>query len=264
MGLGRSVRDIQYGRAGGEGLLLDAEVPAGRGPFPAAIIVHGGAWVSGDRRLNVQPLFAPLAAAGFAWFSISYTLARDPTTFGSAVSDVEQALRWVVGHAAEYSIDPARIVLIGESAGGQLAAMAALGGNAPPLAALVCFYAPTDLERLAATSDRIAPGIRGALAATPWARLLLARLKDLSPIHHVRPDMPPLLLIHGTNDALVPFDQSEEMCRSVRRLGAGCDLVAVRGGGHGLRWWEQSGLTTYKRLLTDWLARKGLGTAAVS
>src|SRR3954453_6741055 len=69
--------DIEYGRVGDISLQMDSHVPEGKGPFPAIILVHGGAWGRGDRQWNVQPLFRPLENANFAWFSISYRLAND-------------------------------------------------------------------------------------------------------------------------------------------------------------------------------------------
>ncbi len=123
---GQLREDIEYSRPGGVSLRMDAHIPEGHGPFPAVIIVHGGAWVSGDRRANVHPLFQPLQDAGFAWFSISYRLATDIAQFGAGIVDVEEAVRYVKQHAAEYNIDPDRIALVGESAGAQLASMAAL------------------------------------------------------------------------------------------------------------------------------------------
>lgn len=68
--------------------------------------------------------------------------------------------------------------------------------------------------------------------------------------------MPPLLLIHGTADALVPFEQSSDMCKAVRKTGSRCDLLAVNGGAHGLRQWELAALTGYKRLMTSWLVEQ--------
>src|SRR6476469_5718544 len=70
--------DVEYATPDGISLRLDAAIPAGRGPFPAAILVHGGGWVRGDRRLEVAPLFQPLTEAGIAWFSISYRFAVNP------------------------------------------------------------------------------------------------------------------------------------------------------------------------------------------
>jgi alpha-L-fucosidase 2 len=96
---------------------------------------------------------------------------------------------------------------------------------------------------------------RNAVQGTPWAGAVLARLRQLSPVNHVRDGMPPFLLIHGTADPLVPFEQSRNMCKAIRNAGGTCDLIAVNGGGHGLRRWEAAGLTSYKRLMIDWLQK---------
>lgn len=244
---------MEYGRAGGHSLRLDAFVPKGPGPFPAAIIVHGGGWVAGDRSWNVEPLFRPLSDAGLAWFSISYRLAKHGSVFGEAVEDVEQAIRYVHTQALDFSVDANRIALVGESAGGQLAAMAALGKTGSAVRAVISLYAPMDLEQLSRDSKVVPEPFRRAMQGTPWAGNVLARLRELSPVRHVRSGMPPFLLIHGTADTLVPFDQSRNMCRAIRSVGGECDLLAVKAGGHGLRWWESAGLTSYKRLMIAWL-----------
>jgi len=234
---------------------MDAHIPEGHGPFPAVIIVHGGAWVSGDRRANVHPLFQPLQDAGFAWFSISYRLATDIAQFGAGIVDVEEAVRYVKQHAAEYNIDPDRIALVGESAGAQLASMAALAPGTG-VKAVVAFYSPSDLASLAQTSTYVPESIRGQVKGTPWEALLLEGLKQLSPINHVRKDMPPFLLIHGTSDSVVPYDQSTQMCSAVQAAGGQCELYTVQGGGHGVRWWESSHLTAYKQVMVHWLEKQ--------
>jgi acetyl esterase len=248
--------NIEYGLAGGQSLQLDAFLPDGVGPFPAAIIVHGGGWVAGDRKSNVEPLFQPLVDGGFVCFSISYRLAKDLSVLGAAVEDVEQAIRYVQAHAAEFDGDRDRIALVGESAGGQLAAMAALGKDGSAIKAVLSLYAPTDLIQLARDSKAIPEPFRQAVQGAPWAGVVLARLRQLSPINHVRSGMPPFLLIHGTADPLVPFEQSRNMCKAIRNAGGTCDLLAVKGGGHGLRGWEFAGLTSYKRLMIDWLQKR--------
>jgi alpha-L-fucosidase 2 len=258
-------QNMEYGRAEGVSLRLDAEIPPGAGPFPAVIIVHGGAWVSGDRRYSVQPLFHPLANAGFAWFSISYRLASNVEVFGDAVHDVEQAVRYVRAHAAEYHVDAGRIALVGESAGAQLAAMAALGPEGRDVKAVVSLYGPTDLVTLARTSTQIPESIRRSVAGTPFESLLLGGLAQWSPINHVAAGMPPFLLIHGTSDSLVPFEQSVSLCDKARQAGGSCEVYPVNGGGHGLRWWEADHLTAYKRHMVDWLERElGSGQRAAA
>jgi acetyl esterase/lipase len=266
-GTAKSYQDVPYSDAGGTRLQLDAFIPDGLGPFPAAIIVHGGAWVTGDRRRSVRPLFQPLEDAGFAWFSINYRLAdgldlnsiagvvSSLGSFDSAEKDVGDAVAYVRKHAAEYRIDPDRIALIGESAGAQLASMAALK-PAPGSAveAVVAFYSPSDLVQLVQNARQIPEAVRQAVEATPLGKLLLERLREQSPVNWVAKNSPPFLLIHGTADRLVAFDQSEEMCTALHKAGASCELYPVEGGGHGVRWWESSpGLTGYKRQMVRWL-----------
>jgi alpha-L-fucosidase 2 len=247
--------DIEYARVNGISLRMDASLPDGIGNCPAVIIVHGGGWVSGDRKTNVQPLFEPLSEAGIAWFSISYRLVTNITQFGVGISDVQQAVRYVKAHAAEFRIDPNKIALVGESAGGQLAAMAAIqADDNDSVKAVVALYAPTDLVSLAKTSNYVPASIRDSVKGMPWEGLVLAGLGQLSPINNVRREMPPFLLIHGTGDSLVPFQQSKAMCERMKAAGASCEVYPVQGAGHGIRWWESAGLGAgYKAKMTAWL-----------
>ncbi|WP_051670002.1 alpha/beta hydrolase [Bryobacter aggregatus] len=253
---GEDLRDVEYARVGDVSLQLDAALPGGERLAPAAILVHGGGWVRGDRRVNVAPLFQPLTEAGIAWFSISYRFATGPLDFGAAVGDVEAAIRYVRHHAAEYRIDPNQIFLVGESAGGHLAAMAALGG-APGTAVkgVVALYAPTDLVALAKNSNFIPDGIRRQLNGSPFEKLILARLEQLSPVGLVRSGMPPFLFIHGMQDALVPFGQSQAMCERMKAVGAACRLLPVEGAGHGIVRWEGNREMTegYQREMVRWI-----------
>ena len=242
--VGEVRRSLEYGRAGGQSLQLDAFLPKGTGPFPAVIVVHGGGWVAGDRWLSVEPVVRPLVEAGFACFSISYRLATQVSLFGVAIEDVEQAIRYVQTNSRQFNVNRDRVGLLGESAGGQLAAMAALGNAGSTVKAVVALYAPTDLEQLGSQ-----------MIPEPFRQALGMRLRELSPIHHVRSAMPPFLLIHGTADALTPFEQSRNMCRAIRNVGGECDLLAVKGGVHGLGRWESAGLTSYKRLMIGWLEK---------
>jgi acetyl esterase len=256
--LDRVRRNVEYSRVAGAPLYLDAAIPEGSGPHPAAIIVHGGGWVRGDRRFDVAPLFAPLEEAGIAWFSIDYRLSDDITQFGAAIEDVQDAIRFVKSHGAEYRIDPERIALVGESAGGQLAAMAALKpetGNR--VKTVVALYTPTDLVQLAKNSNFVPKQIRDSIHGTPFEGLILARLGQLSPVDNVNPGAPSFLLIHGTADSLVPYSQSVAMCNRLKQAGANCELYPVQGGGHGIRWWESSNpreAAAYKREMVRWLS----------
>ena len=104
--------DIEYGRASGESLRLDAHIPDGRGPFPMVVMVHGGGWTSGDKHKDITMILEPLTKSGeFTWFSINYRMA--PTNHWPACfEDVQTAIRWAKAHATEYKGDPHRVTLV--------------------------------------------------------------------------------------------------------------------------------------------------------
>ena len=101
-------------------------IPEGSGPFAAVILVHGGGWSNGSKQAEfIKPLFPVLDGSGLAWFSIDYRPSpkyRHP----AAAEDVEQAIRYVKNHAREFRVDPNRLALMGESAGGHLVALVAV------------------------------------------------------------------------------------------------------------------------------------------
>ena len=253
------IKGIEYSHPGGVRLRMDAHLPKGSGPFPAVILVHGGAWVAGSRRFDVKPLFKPLSVAGFAWFTISYRLARkapfsgsmiDASKIGNGIDDVQSAVQFLRDHAAEFHVDQNRIALIGESSGAQLASMAAIRGAR--VKAVVAFYCPSDLVAIA-----LPPGLfHEAAARVTWGSPLHSELLALSPIAAVRPGMPPFLFIHGTSDHVVPFDQSIRMCDEMRKAGSACDVIPVKGGLHGVQLWEALHKTGYKRQMTEWLSAR--------
>src|SRR6266545_5979027 len=85
-GASEDQKDVEYARPGGRPVKLDLHVPGGPGPFPAAILIHGGGFDEGSKSTNVRPLFDPLSDAGFAWFSIDYRLAPE-AHFAEAIAD---------------------------------------------------------------------------------------------------------------------------------------------------------------------------------
>jgi alpha-L-fucosidase 2 len=262
----RALENVEYSQVAGEPLRMDGYIPDGKGPFPAAILVHGGAWVTGDKSRSVRPLFKPLTDGGMAWFSINYRLARGSspeslisietlTQLIKASDDVRNAIDYVRAHTTEYNIDPKRIVLIGESAGAHLASMAALKpASTQPVQGVVAFYSPSDLVNLVQTSPQIPDNLRNMVKGTPLEQVLMGGLKQLSPQNFITKDAPPFLLIHGTADTLVPFTQSETMCSALKAAGASCELFAVPGAGHGIGYWEgQPAMTTYKDKMMAWI-----------
>ena len=124
-------------------LHLEAHIPPGKGPFPAVILVHSGGWTPGSKTANfVLPLFEPLTRTGYTWFTIDYRLAPQHP-YPAAVEDVESVIVFVKKHAREYKVNPKRIALMGEPAGGHLVNLVR-EHNKPPsnVAAVVSFYGP--------------------------------------------------------------------------------------------------------------------------
>ena len=247
--------DIEYGRTGDESLHLDASVPEGAGPFPVAILVHGGGWSGGDKQKDITPLFEPLTKAKFTWFSINYRLApkhRWPAGF----DDVQTAIRWVKAHAAEYKGDPRRIALLGHSAGGQLICQAAaLAGHDTRVQAVVGFAPPTDLVADCERRGGVSPALRDLLAR-PEALddEVRATLRDVSPINHIKPGLPPFLLIHGAEDKSVLHAQSVNFQARLKQAGVSCDLITIEKAPHAIIAWEKID-TSYKNRMVVWLAR---------
>jgi len=253
--------DIEYGEAGGENLLLDVCVPNGDGPFPVAIMVHGGGWTSGDKERDHVPILEALTGAKFVWFSINYRLAPK-YHWPACLDDVETAIRWVKAHAAEYKGDPRRIALIGYSAGGHLVCQAVVTGKDDiRVQAVVGLAPPTDHV---ADSER-----RGGLS--PSMRALMDRPKDLdepsrailreiSPINYVKSGLPPFLLIQGTADKSVPYEQSVNFQAKLKEAGVPCELITINGAPHRLTEWDKFD-PSYREKMIVWL-KQTLGITA--
>ncbi|MBL9188901.1 MAG: alpha/beta hydrolase [Opitutaceae bacterium] len=259
-------RDVEYGRAGGERLLLDACVPDGAGPFPVVILVHGGGWRRGDKAgsdvpgngADITPWFAPLTHAGFAWLSINYRLAP-AHRWPACLEDLQTAVRWAKAHVAEFRGDPRRIAIFGHSAGGHLATMLATrSADDTRVQAVVGFAAVTDHEQSLAKRGGLGEGVQALLnlpaEVTPQS---LNALRAISPINRVRPGMPPILLLHGEADETVAIAQSVAFQKRVRAAGNTCDLIALKGAPHGLLAWEKV-QPDYRPQLIAWL-KKALG-----
>ena len=262
-------KDVEYGHPGGKPLLLDLHVPDGPGPFPAAILVHGGGFDEGSKSTNVRPLFEPLANAGFAWFSIDYRLAPE-VRFPQQGEDVDTAIRWVKAHAEEYHVDVRKIALIGESAGGFLVNYA--GTHYTPetkVRAVVDFYGPSDYGKLAelrrdhperfnmASLNRHAAHGGGIhyFGLEQLDAAGLEKLHRVSPLAAVHKGMPPFLVIQGNKDDQVAYEQSTEFCDAMKKSGAGCELIVIEGGGHGMGSWKAAGMQHWKPEMIAWLKK---------
>jgi acetyl esterase len=223
---------VRYGTDRGGPLLADLHHPAKHSRV-AVITVHGGAWLHNDRSV-----FAPIAEelarrSRFVVLNIEYP--RSPAggdLYARQRSAVEQAVRWVRGHAGALRIDPRRVGALGGSAGGNLAALVGTGGSGSlragtRLGAAVAWSGQLDLEHLRGEGATNVVSYLGCdLAACPdtWA---LA-----SPIDHVSHGDTPMLLFGSRHDSTPP-SQSTRMARALRRAGVEARAVILPGSRHG-------------------------------
>ena len=231
------VRDIEFGRVEDTPLLLDMYVPDEpvKIPTPVVVWIHGGGWVGGDKYPSQVSL---LAERGFLCVSINYRLSGE-AKFPASIEDCKCAIRWLRAHADEYYIDPQAIGVWGSSAGGHLAMLAGCAseedglegdggweGYSSRVQAVCSFFGPADLTSLFIPQD-----------CCELIGESLEERADLytaaSPINYVSAGDPPLLMVHGSADYIVPIGQSEMMLESYEDAGLDVKLVRVTGAGHG-------------------------------
>ncbi|MGW7346647.1 alpha/beta hydrolase fold domain-containing protein [Streptomyces sp. NPDC054854] len=241
----RVLRGVPYAyRAGIRPLELDLWLPdETHRPLPVILYLHGGGWRAGTRtemgprfrHWSPDP-FARLAQAGFAVASVDYRLSGE-AVHPAQLDDATAALGWLTARAGELGLDARRIVTWGESAGAHLAALLAL---TVPLSGCVAWYGPTDLTTL---PGQCPPGTYDAADPTTREALLIGaaiadapdRARAASPVAHVHADAPPFLVLHGTEDTLIPLAQGEQLAAALLRVGARVDFRPVLGAEHG---WE--------------------------
>ncbi len=208
--------DVQYCTGGGKPLLMDVFVPRTRirRPTPAVLWLHGGGWERGDKNGSSGARF--LASAGFVTASIYYRLSGE-AKFPADLEDCKCAVRYLRANAERYGLDPDRIGIAGASSGGHLALLVGLADQKAGLegfggwpnvssrvSAVVSYYGPTDLTAIAADF-----GTRAQAAITKLIGVASqespAAYWRASPIAYVAPGKPPILMVHGDGDTLVPF-----------------------------------------------------------
>lgn len=224
----RETTDVEYGRVGDRVLELDLYEPIDDGTHlrPAIIFIHGGSWRGGFRRMKTiyTHHFAEL---GYVTATISYRFQQE-APFPAALEDAKCAVRWMRANAERLRIDPDRIAVSGQSAGGHLALMVAYtadreewnqsGGHegySSAVAAASNLYGPANFADPKAYDRReIRDFLRAGWADDPDLWL------DASPITHVRPDSPPTLIFHGTTDMLVEVSQADDLAQRMQEIGA--------------------------------------------
>jgi acetyl esterase/lipase len=241
-------RDVVYARRGGNALLLDAYLLGGPDSHPAVVFVHGGGFVAGDKAPCPSYILAPYLEHGYSVISVNYRLAPQHP-FPAPIEDVTAAIDYVRQNASEWRIKRSQLVLTGESAGGLISAL--VGVTLPEknrVAAVIPMCGEFDLELRLSEDPCFMDGhmigrppggcmSKGLAAFFGFSSVTTnaesATIRAASTKTHIRVDMPPYLLVHGTRDHGVPFEQSVSLQQAMLKKGADCTLFPVIGGGHG-------------------------------
>ena len=223
------LKDIAYDAEHGKRGLLDVYRPRGGvEKAPVLLQVHGGGWTVGDKEHQGIPLMLHMAARGWVCVAINYRLSpRD--AFPAHLVDVKRAIAWVREHGASYGADPSFLALTGGSAGGHLAALAALTPNDPEyqpgfehvdttVQAAAPHYGVYDFAGVIGTkrSEQMRDLFLGPRVLFKDPRAELAEFEKASPLTRVNADAPPFLVIHGSTDSLVEVAQARAFVEALR------------------------------------------------
>jgi acetyl esterase/lipase len=237
---------------------LDLYLPAGNGPFPLIVYVHGGGWRMNDKSLAAQKgIAARLVKEGYAVASLNYRLSGE-AKFPAQVQDVKTAVRWLRAHAQEYNLDSTRFAAWGDSAGANLASMLGTScgvsdlegadlGNADQsscVQALVDFYGPMDFLQIdqefsgtaCAANHNKASSAESQYVGGPIQQYKTV-VEKANPITYITADDPPAFIEYGTADCTVPPQQNQLFYDALKPV-IGADKVTITslpGAEHGDR-----------------------------
>jgi acetyl esterase/lipase len=224
--------DVIYGRVEGAALLANIAYPDGPSLKPAIISVHGGRWRAGNRADASSIKVTQWAEFGYFAMSIDYRLVGGSPA-PAPYLDMLCAIRWLHAHADEYRIDPERVYLIGQSAGGQMVSLFATAGDAGFPRVGGWEKARTDVKAV------ISVAATYELNSLSWGNLWTpvdGKVEDArrlaSPINHVNSSMKPLLVIHSDDDKSVPVQQAADMVEKLKAAGVQHRYVHYTDKGH--------------------------------
>jgi acetyl esterase/lipase len=210
---------------------------AGNSRLPVIVYIHGGGWQENIKELGIVPL-TQFARRGYIGVAIEYRLSKE-AKFPAQIEDVKCAIRFLRAHAKQYNIDPGRIGVFGESAGGHLASLAGTSGGIAALEGTggwkgyssrvqaVCNWSgPVYFAPDTATNN----AIYNLLGGTSSNKQSLAKMA--SPLTYITDDDPPFLIFHGTADEVVKPEQSDSLYKSLIKAKRVATLKLFEGGGH--------------------------------
>lgn len=223
-------------------LYLDFARPTGNGPFPLIVLIHGGGWSSGNRK-QMRQYMLNLAKSGYAAACVEYRLSSE-AKYPAQINDSAQAINHLIDRAAEYKINTSKIALYGISAGGHVALILSGVQNDieskslplirlhAPIRATASLAGPTDLSK---KFPPLLQGLVNRLFSKNHRMNKQAIALDhlfASPTTFIDAHDPPILLVHGTEDKIVPFDQAQELISRCRQKNADADLISIKGADH--------------------------------
>ncbi len=220
-------RNVEYLRLETVQLLADVYQPAGDGPFPAVLMVHGGAWMSGNKSHVVQHA-KRFMSRGYVVVAINYRLAPRHK-FPAQLEDCRAALRWMRSHSDKYHINPDQIAGFGYSAGGQLVCLLGLNPSKDHrecLQAVVAGGAPCEFRQIPETSKALTYWLGSTRRDRPEI------YREASPASFVTPNDPPVFLFHGARDSLVRSSSSLELHQKLQAEGVQSKIYVVADSGH--------------------------------
>lgn len=217
--------------------VLDVYTPPGAAAKkrPAVIVIHGGGWVNGEKKVMIDNFVEPYLSKGFVVVNVEYRLAKAAIA-PAAVQDVLNAAEWVRKNADKYSIDAKRIIVTGSSAGGHLSLMVGMTpksagfGPAGRIAAVVNCWGITDVEDQIEGPGERAYAVQWIPPSVPDRRMFA---RKLSPITYVRKDSPPVFTIHSDTDQTVPYEQGVALTKALGNQKVTAELYCLRGAKHG-------------------------------
>ena len=257
---GQRKLDVLYKQASGQDLHLDLYYPTKNraDKCPVVIFTHGGGWAAGSRYKaatgDFESVFLQLVKAGFAVAPVTYRLAKKDSNVAmrDCVIDCKDAIRFLSKNNKALEIDPMRVYVMGDSAGGHIAQMLLLSSpeslpGDPTLAEVtyrmvagVSWYGPCDLEKTDLFNhddrpdfrDRFGPRILGSDSG-PQDKLTCYR--EMSPINYLTPTSPPLLMIQGDKDTTIPVKHAYYMQEKAKAVQAPVEILIVKNAGHNWR-----------------------------
>ncbi len=259
----KRAEDVIYGRKFGTALTLDVFQPDKTNGLGIVLMVSGG-WFSAHEAIN-PGFFRPLLNHGYTVFAVVHG-SQPKFVITEIVPDIHRAIRFIRHNAARYGVDPNRFGITGGSAGGHLSlTMATQGAKGSPDAkdpidressevqCVACFFPPTDfLNYSRPGEDAVGVGILKSFKAafgprsdTAEERQKLGR--EISPIYFVHSNMPPVLIVHGDADTLVPICQARTFVKRCEQVGVTAKLIVREGKGHG---WPDSARDL--EIFADW------------